>query len=133
MSSFLTSILRSACGLVLAAAAALAGAQQITIVSVTANGFGKTEAEAMTSAVINGVAQVNGEAIASSIRVKSTSTSSDAGTNGERTIEKDIARLTQGVSSPGARYPWSPPAEAASRLRYRSASRCSIAQSNSNG
>jgi len=97
VASLLTSILRSACGLVLAAAATLAGAQQITIVSVTANGFGKTEAEAMTSAVINGVAQVNGEAIASSMRVKSTSTSSDAGTSGERTIEKDIARRTQGV------------------------------------
>ena len=97
MASLLTSILRSACGWVLAAAATLAGAQQITIVSVTANGFGKTEAEAMTSAVINGVAQVNGEAIASSMRVKSTSTSSDAGTSGERTIEKDIARRTQGV------------------------------------
>jgi len=97
VASLLTSILRSACGWVLAAAATLAGAQQITIVSVTANGFGKTEAEAMTSAVINGVAQVNGEAIASSMRVKSTSTSSDAGTSGERTIEKDIARRTQGV------------------------------------
>ncbi len=93
----MTSILRVAAGLLLAAAASLAGAQQITIVSVTANGFGKTEAEAMTAAVINGVAQVNGEAIASSMRVKSTSTSSEAGTTGERTIEKDIARRTQGV------------------------------------
>ena len=97
MAPHLTPILRAACGLLLAMAATLAGAQQITIVSVTANGFGKTEAEAMTSAVINGVAQVNGEAIASSMRVKSTSTSSDAGTTGERTIEKDIARRTQGV------------------------------------
>ena len=64
MAPHLTPILRAACGLLLAMAATLAGAQQITIVSVTANGFGKTEAEAMTSAVINGVAQVNGEAIA---------------------------------------------------------------------
>lgn len=81
----------------MAATSALAGAQQISIVSVTANGFGKTEAEAMTSAVINGVAQVNGESVASSMRVKSTSTSNESGTTGERTIEKDIARRTQGV------------------------------------
>lgn len=93
----MTLILRAAAGLLLAAAASVAGAQQITIVSVTANGFGKTEAEAMTAAVINGVAQVNGEAIASSMRVKSTSTSNEAGTTGERSIEKDIARRTQGV------------------------------------
>ena len=72
-------------------------AQQISIVTVTANGFGKTEAEALTNAVINGVAQVNGESIASSMRVKSSSTSSDSGSTGERTIEKDIARQTQGV------------------------------------
>jgi hypothetical protein len=93
----MTSILRTTFGLLLAATASLVGAQQITIVAVTANGFGKTEAEAMTSAVINGVAQVNGEAVAASMRVKSTSTSSEAGSTGERTIEKDIARHTQGA------------------------------------
>jgi hypothetical protein len=72
-------------------------AQQISIVSVTANGFGQTEAEALTNAVINGVAQVNGESIAASMRIKSSTTSNDSGTTSERSIEKEIARRTQGV------------------------------------
>lgn len=97
MKNHLRQIFRQIAIFFLAGLSALAGAQQISIVSVTANGFGKTEAEAMTSAVINGVAQVNGESVASSMRVKSTSTSNESGTTGERTIEKDIARRTQGV------------------------------------
>lgn len=75
--------------------------QQIQIVSVTASGFGKTEAEALSDAVFNGVAQVNGEAVASSMRIKTTATSSSDGAAGSstmsRSIEEDISRKTKGV------------------------------------
>lgn len=73
-------------------------AQQVGIVSVTSNGFGKTEAQALTDAVINGVAQVNGEAIASSMRMTKSSTSStSAETSSKRTIDEEISRRTQGI------------------------------------
>lgn len=76
-------------------------AQQIQVVAVTASGFGKTEAEALSDAVFNGVAQVNGEAVASSIRITTTSTSSTDGAKGSssmsRNIEEDISRKTKGV------------------------------------
>ncbi|WVN41519.1 hypothetical protein AOB54_08545 [beta proteobacterium MWH-UniP1] len=76
-------------------------AQQIQVVSVTASGFGKTEAEALSDAVFNGVAQVNGEAVASSIRISTTAKSSSDGANSStsmsRSIEEDISRKTKGV------------------------------------
>ena len=54
-------------------------AQQIMIVSVTSKGFGRTEQEAVSDAIINGVAQVNGETIAASMRVKTSSIESTSG------------------------------------------------------
>ena len=73
-------------------------AQQVGVVSVTASGFGKSEAEALTDAVINGIAQVNGEAIASTMRMaKNSASSATAATSSKRTIEEDISRRTQGV------------------------------------
>ena len=78
--------------------ACFASAQQVLIVSVTANGYGRTEAQALSDAVINGVAQVNGETVAASMRVTTTSTASTSGTeSGSRTIEEDIQRRTRGV------------------------------------
>lgn len=73
-------------------------AAPINVVSVTAVGFGSTEAEAISEAVINGIAQVNGESIASTLRIKKKVTSAtDQKTQGERTIENDIERKTKGV------------------------------------
>jgi len=78
--------------------ACVASAQQVMIVSVTANGYGRTEAQALSDAVINGVAQVNGETVAASMRVTTTSTASTSGAeSGSRTIEEDIQRRTRGV------------------------------------
>ena len=79
----------------------LALAQPIQVVSVSASGFGKTEPEALFDAVSNGVAQVNGEAVASSIRISTKALSSSDGSNGtstmSRTIEEEISRRTKGV------------------------------------
>lgn len=76
-------------------------AQSIQVVSVTASGFGKTEAEALTDAVVNGIAQVNGEAVASSFRMTTTATSKSTGGGGSsemsRNIEENISRKTKGV------------------------------------
>lgn len=76
-------------------------AQQIQVVSVTATGFGKTESEALTDAVVNGIAQVNGEAVASTFRMTSTATSKASGDAGSsemsRNIEESISRKTKGV------------------------------------
>jgi hypothetical protein len=73
-------------------------AQQITIVSVTSKGFGRTEQEAVSDAIINGVAQVNGETIAASMRVKTSSIESTSGQeSGVRSIEEDMERRTRGV------------------------------------
>lgn len=71
---------------------------QISIVSVSSKGFGETEADAISDAVVNGVAQVNGESIASSMRIKKkVVSSSNQATAAERTIEKDLARSTKGI------------------------------------
>ncbi|NBY13474.1 MAG: hypothetical protein EBQ76_01720 [Betaproteobacteria bacterium] len=78
-----------------------AAAQQIQVVSVNASGFGKTESEALLDAVVNGIAQVNGESIASSMRVSTKASSSSDGKEGSstmtRNIEEDISRKTKGV------------------------------------
>lgn len=71
---------------------------QINTVSVTSKGFGVSEPEATTEAVINGIAQVNGESIASSMRMKKNAVSaSGQATKAERTIDSDLSRRTQGV------------------------------------
>lgn len=71
---------------------------QITVVSVTANGFGQSESEAIAEAIVNGISQVNGESIASSMRVtKKTFSSTDKKTQGDRSIEKELDRKTKGV------------------------------------
>ena len=77
---------------------AVSHAQQIKVVSVTSSGFGKTEAEALLDAVVNGIAQVNGEAVASSIRITTSAESSTgSGSTASRTIDEDISRRTKGV------------------------------------
>lgn len=73
-------------------------AGQLNTVSVTTKGFGVSESEALSDAVINAVAQVNGETVASTLRVqKKTTSSTNDVTNASRSIEKDISRKTQGV------------------------------------
>jgi hypothetical protein len=79
----------------------LATAQQIQVVSVNSNGFGRTESEALLDAVVNGIAQVNGEAIASSVRIASKAFSSSdnkaKSPSLTRSIDEDISRETKGV------------------------------------
>lgn len=85
-------------GFLLAVCCGVSMAQQISIVSVTANGMGRTEALALGDAVINGVAQVNGESVAASMRMTTSSSSNSAGQEAfARNIEEEITRRTKGV------------------------------------
>lgn len=71
---------------------------QISVVTVTATGFGQNEPEAISNAVINGIAQVNGESIASSIKIKKVTLSgTNSNTQSARLIEKDLEQKTKGV------------------------------------
>ena len=73
-------------------------AQKITIVTVNAQGYGATKAEALADAVVNGIAQVNGEAVASSMKMKTKDFASSDGTEtSSRSIEESISRKTKGV------------------------------------
>ncbi|WP_158905901.1 hypothetical protein [Burkholderia sp. L27(2015)] len=73
-------------------------AGQLEVVSVTSSGFGTNAAAATVDAVRNGVASVNGESIASSQRLTSSSISStDQQTQKSRTINDDIQETTHGV------------------------------------
>lgn len=75
-----------------------ASAQKITIVTVNAQGYGATKAEALADAVVNGIAQVNGEAVASSMKMKTKDFASSDGTEtSSRSIEESISRKTKGV------------------------------------
>ena len=75
-----------------------AAAQKITIVTVNAQGYGATKAEALADAVVNGIAQVNGEAVASSMKMKTKDFASSDGTEtSSRSIEENISRKTKGV------------------------------------
>lgn len=75
-----------------------AAAQKITIVTVNAQGYGATKAEALADAVVNGIAQVNGEAVASSMKMKTKDFASSDGTEtSSRSIEESISRKTKGV------------------------------------
>jgi len=68
---------------------------EINVVSVTSIGFGQTESEAITEAVLNGIAQVNGESIASSMRIKkATVSATDQKTQAARLTESDLERKT---------------------------------------
>ena len=76
----------------------MAAAQKITIVTVNAQGYGTTKAEALADAVVNGIAQVNGEAVASSMQMKTKDFASSDGTEtSSRSIEESISRKTKGV------------------------------------
>jgi curli biogenesis system outer membrane secretion channel CsgG len=76
----------------------LAISQKIDTVSVTVIGYGQTENEAVTDAIVNAISQVNGESIASSIRVsKKVASSTGTATKAERTVDNDISRKTQGI------------------------------------
>jgi len=71
---------------------------QISVVSVTATGFGQNEAEAVKNAIVNGIAQVNGESVASKIKIsKSTVSSTETRTQSARSIESEIEQSTKGV------------------------------------
>jgi hypothetical protein len=76
-------------------------AQQVQVVAVTASGYGQTEAHALADAVVNAVAQVNGETVAATMRLSTRANSSASGDSGvsamSRTIEEDISRRTQGA------------------------------------
>ena len=90
-------------------------AGQLEVVSVTSSGFGANTAAATVDAVRNGVASVNGESMASSQHLASTSISStDQQTQKSKTIDDDIqqtkpaADLSDGagvVQSPSASNP----------------------------
>lgn len=76
----------------------MAAAQKITIVTVNSQGYGTTKAEALADAVVNGIAQVNGEAVASSMQMKTKDFASSDGTEtSSRSIEESISRKTKGV------------------------------------
>ena len=73
--------------LCLACLASQAFGAQITVVTVTATGFGLNEAEAVKNAIVNGIAQVNGESVASKIKMaKSTISSSESKTHSSRSL-----------------------------------------------
>jgi curli biogenesis system outer membrane secretion channel CsgG len=72
--------------------------QKIDAVSVTVIGYGQTENEAVADAIVNAISQVNGESIASSLRVtKKVSSSTETATTAERSADSDISRKTQGI------------------------------------
>lgn len=71
---------------------------KINVVSVTTVGFGSSEYEAVRNAITNAVAQVNGESIASKMKItKTTVSSTDAKTKSGRSIENEIEQSTKGV------------------------------------
>jgi hypothetical protein len=73
-------------------------AAQIAVVSVTATGFGVNESEAVKNAILNGIAQVNGESIASKVKMaKITVSSTEKKTQSARSIESEIEQSTKGV------------------------------------
>ena len=73
-------------------------AQKIIVVTVNAQGYGATKAEALEDAVVNGIAQVNGEAVASSMKMQTKDFASTDGTEvSSRSIEESISRKTKGV------------------------------------
>jgi hypothetical protein len=72
--------------------------QQIVYQTVTALGFGITKQIAIANSISNGVAQVNGEVIASSTKMKTLDFSSSGGDDlSMRKIEESIRRKTKGV------------------------------------
>lgn len=84
--------------LILLFAAINSNAAQIAVVSVTASGIGQNEPEAISNAVKNGIAQVNGESVASSIKIKkSVQSNSNSNTQSSRTIESELENKTKGV------------------------------------
>lgn len=78
---------------------AIASVEEVPVTSV---GFGGSPAEAVQDAIINAVAQINGEAVASSMKLKEasrSSVSSDGKASREmsREMEETISRKTKGV------------------------------------
>lgn len=73
-------------------------ADQVTVITVTSVGFGTNEPDATQNAIINAVAQVNGESIASSMRMsKSTVSSTEDKTKSARSIQSNVEDKTKGV------------------------------------
>jgi hypothetical protein len=77
-------------------------ASQIGEVTVTSMGFGSTPASAAQDALVNAIAQVNGEAVAASTKLKQTSTTVSSTETGdsrsiERQIQEEVNRKTKGV------------------------------------
>lgn len=88
--------------LFLAQANSGAKASQIGEVNVTSMGFGSTPAQAAQDALVNAIAQVNGEAVAASTKLKQTSTTVSSTESGdsrsiERQIQEEVNRKTKGV------------------------------------
>ncbi len=79
-----------------------ANASRVGDVDVTSMGFGTSEAQAIQDALVNAVAQVNGEAVVANSQLRETSTtkaSSDGTSSREiqRQIAEEINRKTRGV------------------------------------
>jgi hypothetical protein len=80
----------------------VAHAAGVEEVPVTSMGFGGSPAEAIQDAIVNAVAQINGEAVASSMKLKEVSSSS-VSSNGQasreisREMKETISRKTKGV------------------------------------
>jgi len=86
----------------LLAIAISAHASSLSDVDVTSMGYGKTESQAIRDALVNAIAQVNGEAVVASSQLRESSTtkaSSDGSSSRElqRQIAEDINRKTRGV------------------------------------
>lgn len=77
-------------------------ASRLSDVDVTSMGFGTTEAQAIQDALVNAIAQVNGEAVVASSQLRESSTTK-ASTDGsssrevQRQIAEEINRKTRGV------------------------------------
>jgi hypothetical protein len=79
-------------------------ASKLSDVTVESVGFGATQADAVQDALVNAIAQVNGEAIAASTKLRESSSASvSADGNGvrelSRSIQEEVARKTRGILS----------------------------------
>ena len=75
----------------------LVHAQKIEFVNVTATGHGATAAQAVLDALTQAIAQVNGESIASDVRLRVHSVTQDGQRRSEKRFDKEISRETDGV------------------------------------
>ncbi len=75
----------------------LVHAQKIEFVNVTATGHGATAAQAVTDALTQAVSQVNGESIASEVRLRVQNVTHDGQRSSDKRFEREISRETDGI------------------------------------